>query len=214
MSPRFRIAGILVLALLLFAAGFGWWFFHPAADPNKLRAASFPASAHPIIPDVAPHPAPPIAAPTLPAVAPARAASSSAPPPPKVDAQKDLSTVIPDLANLLLAGDLVAAFENYTAPDDFAQIPAERVTQVEDQLRAIGQDPSSLQRVQVMSRVLELLRFESPEYDDAKDTASYALPSLGGLNPLPALHFEKVDDRWYIRRDDINNLGDALGLTY
>ncbi|HTB64065.1 MAG TPA: hypothetical protein VK737_10825 [Opitutales bacterium] len=209
---------VAIILSLLFAAAFVWWFFHPAADPNKFHAAASSASAHPIIPDVASHPVTQISPPKLPAVssaqATATAASTTSTPTPKVDPQKDMSTVIPDLANLLLAGDLVSAFENYTAPDDFAQIPTDRVTQVEDQLRSITQDPSSLQRVQMMSRVLELLRFESPEYNDTKDAATYALPSMGGINPLPALHFEKVDDRWYIRRDDINNLGSVLDLKY
>ncbi len=113
---------------------------------------------------------------TVPEVKPAR----------KADAQSSLDSAIPDLSSLLQSGDLVTAFENYTLPDDLAQIPPERIVEVEEiNCAPFVSNPQVQPRLQIISQMLDTFKGQAPTLNDAGDRATYQLPGLGsGTNTL------------------------------
>ncbi len=131
---------------------------------------------------------------------------------PKVDAQVNLETAIPDLANLLATGDLADAFENYTPPDVLAQIPPDRMAAIEQQLNSLNQQPQAVARLAVMAQVLASFDGQTPTYNDTGDVATYPIVNPADGSSQGAFHFQKVDGRWYIAQTDLGRLGNALGM--
>lgn len=129
-----------------------------------------------------------------------------------IDAQKDLSTAIPDLVKLVESGDLVTAWQTYAQPDHFAEIPLERRAQVDDRLRALSTNPQGQMRVQVLTQALGALSTQTPTLNDAGDVATYQLSGPAASVGAKAIHFKNVDGRWYIANDDLDNIGRLLGL--
>jgi hypothetical protein len=152
---------------------------------------------------------PPVVQPAAPA--PQMAATQPAPAQ-KTDVQTDLATAIPDLANLLASGDLVTAFENYTPPAAMAQLPAQQIAAIEDQLRAVAQQPQAVARLAVFSEVLGSFNGQTPTYNAAGDVAAYPITDPATGTSQGSFHFQKVDGRWYIAQTDLGRLGNVLGM--
>ena len=211
---KFRL--VVFAAILAAGAGLFWWLNPTAAPaPEPVKAAAAPSPANPAnkLADITPTPkptaiAPPQAPPATLSTAPA--ADPAAPPAKKVDAQANLDTAIPDLATLLQTGDLVTAFENYTLPDDLAQIPPERIVEVEDQLRALVTNPQIQPRLQIISQMLDTFKAQTPTYNDTGDRATYQVPGLGGGGN--GFSFQKVDGRWYISQNGMGQMQRVLGM--
>ena len=212
---KLRVAAFVVI--LIAATGALIWWLNPstaeAPAVNITAPAASPAPAATklaVIMPPTPKPAtiaPPTAAPVT-EVAVAGAAPKS--PAKKADSQASLDTAIPDLANLLQSGDLVTAFENYTLPDDLAQIPPERIVEVEDQLRALVTNPQIQPRLQLISQMLDTFKGQTPTYNDAGDRATYQMPGLGAGGAT--FSFQKVGDHWYISQAGMGQMQRVLGM--
>jgi hypothetical protein len=202
-----------LVVVILAAGGLIWWLMRP---PPAAAESAPTTSAAPVPVKLAP-PKSAVMAPILPPViqpdAPATqmtAAQSAAGP--KADAQADLGTAIPDLANLLATGDLTDAFENYTPPDVLAQIPPDRMAAIEQQLTNLNQQPQAMARLAVMSQVLASFNGQTPSYNDTGDVATYPIINPADGSSQGAFHFQKVGGRWYIAQTDLGRLGNALGM--
>jgi len=212
---KFRVAGFVVI-LICATAALVWWLnptADPAPEPDKATAPS-PAPAAAKLAAITP-PAPKPAGIVPPKVAPVtQVAAPVATPAPvaakKADSQANLETAIPDLSNLLQSGDLVTAFENYTLPDDLAQIPPERVVEVEDQLRALVTNPQIQPRLQLISQMLDTFKGQTPTYNETGDRATYQLPGIG--TGAATFSFQKVGDHWYISQNGMNQMSRVLGM--
>ena len=209
MKSRYLIifAGILTVIA-------GWWLLHPPISaPTTTPAATISLTPAPVVvnaPALASKPttAPQVAAPkVVPAAPPAQSVAVVT-----VDNQKELSTAIAELVHYVQAGDLVTAWQTYAQPEHFAEIPLERRAQVDDHLRAAATNPQIQMRVQILSQVLDSFSTQTPAYNDTGDMAAFQVSGPAAAVGLKAVHFQKVEGRWYLANDDLDNIGRLLGL--
>ncbi len=131
---------------------------------------------------------------------------------PVADPQRELSSALADLIKLGETGDLVTAWQTYAEPDFFADIPVERHIQVDDNLRQLATSVPGQMRVQAMMQVLNSFTTQNPTYNDTGDVATYPVTGPVAATGMKEFHFQRVDGRWYIADQDLNRVGQLLGL--
>ncbi len=202
----------IVLIFVLAAGGAAWWF----------RQLPAPTSDHPASAEAKS----PIAVPLAPGKAPiavsapiARSVSPSIPKPtstmaPTTSAQsaamikEELNTTIAGIAALSQSGDMLAVMKTYTSPEELAQIPPEVMTQMERAVQIQAQNPDTQQIYRAMGEAFALLKDQIPEINAAGDEATYQLtvpagtlpPGMTDPPPRPVT-FQKIDGKWYLKRD-------------
>jgi len=187
------MVALVILAVFL---SLSFWHTQTATPPNPTKTATTASMA---APQLAPVAVPQVAAPV---VAPAPLAPDA-----KIisDPQADLSTTLPDMVNLLQAGDLVAIYERYLPPDYLAQMPPQVVAQLPQQARNLMAEPQVHERLLAMARVLQTAQIQTPTLNEAGDQAVYQLDPLDtdvkGIstgNKVRQITFIKIGGKWYI----------------
>jgi hypothetical protein len=198
MKTRDLAIGFIVFLGL--AGGFAYWLLSPApTTPVQAAAATTPAA-----PVAAPTPPPEAKAPrvVMPAAAPVAPPAPVNPTPaptvaekPKADPQAQMTTVIPDIVDMLQSGDVFAAYQRYMPPAVLAQMTPEQLSQIEQSM----QTPNMQRRIQTATQVFLFLKDQAPAYNDAGDRASYVIPDPTGRGAqIPPVVFQNIDGKWYV----------------
>ncbi len=191
MKPKNFILITLVVILVCFVVG---WFMRLTA-PEKTADASAQSKSE------APNAVAPSAQIVKPLAPPVQYKTETANPPAKsTDPQADLKTAIPDIARLLLAGDLATYQKTYTPPDrlDFDTLQA-----IQDAQNHLDIDLSFQQYIAVEAQRFVAIETQTPKYNDAGDEATFTFPETmypdvdGPLDEQP-IYFVKINGKWYV----------------
>ncbi len=198
MKTRDLALGFLVFLGL--AGGFAYWLLSPPSAA-AMQAATAPVPAAPV---VAPTPPPetktprvvsPVAAPVQPPAPVEAAPVAAVAEKPKADPQAQMSTVIPDIVDLLNSGDVVTAYERYMPPAIIGQMNPDQLARLEQALQSPNVQPT----VQRAAQVFQMLKDQTPAYNDAGDRASYVIPDPSGRGAqIPPVIFQNIDGKWYV----------------
>ena len=210
-----------------------WWFTQPTFSPVKIASAPLTAKPDVVtefqysVDPKSPALHPPASAPMAPPPPRSPQTPSAAIPQP-ADPQADLKTVFPDIARLWRNGDIMKLMQTYM-PDEWARMTPEWMQQAQDleawdKARAAINPNDRDPKEEPMAQMYEALKDQTPTFNATGDEATYfvvrhalALPAIAlppGMPPIPGLGEDpppmtlvmvKINGKWYIKEESIQN---------
>jgi len=202
---------LIVFLIVLCLAATWWW---DAATPTGQKSAPIPARRPPTNTGMdTPAMSPPVSSPSFPApnstVARAAAQTEAPIPAPSPSTPVELTNALSGMIGLIQSHDFGAILDNNIEPEALAQMRT-LGHGLEDSIRTLQPSP----RTDIWLQVLQAMKDQTPEINDAGDVAIYKItdPTGRGIELRPVT-FHKVNGQWYLTVTEILKGAAGYGLT-